>query len=316
MMIKNFFKNNPMHKKIVTYLDLFYLLLPLKYFLVWPVLCVGIYLGLFILDESPQFLTNFEYGVLSLFLGMTFIMSSYYIGIQLSESINKSSINFIKEKYSVDFVLQLKKYLLILGLVFLFFSSWLCFVLGFILSMVNNLWSEQYNGNFVMKLVYQLLIAFILSFSGLSYTLDLEEYSFFTKLMLYFKLISPYFLLYVSVFFVLNHNFFNNNKISKVLCLLSIVFILLGFILSIQFIDPLGSITLIVSFPFFIYSFARGLDKDFQRVYIYPLAILNFFCMTIFPYLFICSFIVFYLSKYYNWHRFDFHFPTFLVDND
>ena len=57
-------------------------------------------------------------------------------------------------------------------------------------------------------------------------------------------------------------------------------------------------------------------EKDFQRVYTYPLAILNFFCMTIFPYLFVLSFIVFYLTKYYNWHRFNFHFPTFLVEND
>ena len=314
-MIKNFFKNNPIHKKIVIYLDLFYLLSPLNYFLIWSILCVGMYLGLFILDQSPQFLTHFQYGILFLFSGMTLIMSSYYIDIQLTQSISKSSIDFIKEKYSDEFVVQLKKYLLILGLVFLFFSNWICFVLGVILFIINNfIWKKYFNNDFVLKLVYQLLIAFILSFSGLSYIL--EDYGFFAQFMFYSKLIVPYLLLYLSVYFVLNHNFFNNNKISKIVCLISVVFVLLGVILSIQYSEPLGSITLIVSFPFFLYSFARGLEKDFQRVYTYPLAILNFFCMTIFPYLFICSFIVFYLSKYYNWHRFDFHFPTFLVDND
>ena len=315
MMIKNFFKNNPIHKKIVTYLDLLYLLSPLNYFLIWSMLSVGMYLGLFILDQSPQFLTNFEYGVLFLFSGMTLLMSSFYIDIQLSQSISKSSIDFIKKKYSNDFVVQLKKYLLILGLVFLFFSNWICFVLGIVLCIFNNfIWKEQFNNNFALKLVYQLLIAFILSFSGLSYTL--EKHGFFIQIMLYSKLIVPYLLLYVSVYLILNHEFFNNKKISKVVCLISIIFILLGAILSIQYREPLGSITLIVSFPFFVYSFIRGLEKDFQRIYTYPIAILNFFCMTIFPYLFICSFIIFYLSKYYNWHRFDFHFPTFLVDHD
>ena len=314
-MIKNFFKNNPIHKKIVIYLDLFYLLLPLNYFLVWSILCVGMYLGLFILDQSPQFLTNFDYGVLFLFSGMTFIMSSYYIDIQLSQSISKSSINFVKDKYSDEFVVQLKKYLLILGLVLLFFSNWICFVLGIILFVINNfIWKKQFSNNFTLKLIYQLLTAFILSFSGLSYIL--KEYGLFVQCMLYCKLIVPYLLLYISVYLVINHKFFNDNTTSKIACLISIIFILLGIILSIQYSEPLGSITLIVSFPFFLYTFVRGFEKDFQRVYTYPLAILNFFCMTIFPYLFICSFIVFYLSKYYNWHRFDFHFPTFLVDND
>ena len=80
--------------------------------------------------------------------------------------------------------------------------------------------------------------------------------------------------------------------------------------------DPLLSIVVITSITFYFYSFLRSEYKDLIRSFTYPLAIFNLFLMTIFPYLFIFHFILFYISKYYNWHRFDIHHPTFLVDND
>jgi hypothetical protein len=105
----------------------------------------------------------------------------------------------------------------------------------------------------------------------------------------------------------------NNLKIiTAIICL----FIFIGFIFAFYTNDPLASITLITSAPFFLYALIRSMKRDFKRAFIYPLFIINFFCMTIFPFLFIPCFFVFYLSKYYNWHRFDIHFPTFLVEND
>ena len=314
-MIKNFFKNHPIHKKIVIYFDLFNLLAPLNYFLIWSMLSVGMYLGLFILDQSPQFIINHHYKVFFLFFGISTIMSSYYIDQQLVQSNKRSSINFIKEKYSINFIQKFNKYLIISGIVLLFFSSWINFLLGIILFIFNKfLLKNHFNDNFILRLIHQLLVGFIISTSGLIYVL--HGHQMFPMMLVYLKLIMPYLFLYIGVFIILNLKEFNDYKTSKLLCLISSLLIIFGILLSIQFNEPLASISLIVSLPFFLYSLIRGLNKDYQRVYTYPLAILNFFCMTIFPYLFVLSFIVFYLTKYYNWHRFNFHFPTFLVEND
>jgi hypothetical protein len=43
---------------------------------------------------------------------------------------------------------------------------------------------------------------------------------------------------------------------------------------------------------------------------------LNFFTLSIYPWLFVPLLVTFYLSKYYYWHRFDLHYPTFLIDHD
>ena len=55
---------------------------------------------------------------------------------------------------------------------------------------------------------------------------------------------------------------------------------------------------------------------DILRIVKYPIFIFNFFIATIFPFLAIAVIILFYISKYYFWHRFDIHYPTFLVEND
>ena len=314
MMIKNFFKNHPIHKKIVIHLDLFNLLNPLNYFLIWVLLSVGMYLGLFVLNQSPQFIATFQYKVFFLYAGISVIMSSHYIDLELSHEKNNSSIKFIKEKYSVKFIEKTKTYLNFIGLIFLFFSFWINFAIGLILFFFNKSVCKFYlDKRVALKLIYQILIAFIISISG--YLFSLKDYQLLHFIPLYFKLIVPYLFLYFSVFVVLNSKIFDS-KISKSIVSVGLLLIIFGILLSLKFQDPLASTSLVVSAPFFLYTLIRGLDKDFRRVYIYPLAILNFFCMTIFPYLFIASIVVFYLMKYYNWHRFDLHFPTFLVEND
>ena len=60
-MIKNFFKNHRIHKKIVPYLDIFYFFNPLIFFSSWPTICVGMYLPLFLADFSPLFITDLNY---------------------------------------------------------------------------------------------------------------------------------------------------------------------------------------------------------------------------------------------------------------
>ena len=60
----------------------------------------------------------------------------------------------------------------------------------------------------------------------------------------------------------------------------------------------------------------RRMKKDVLRAIRYPIFILNFFAFTIYPLLFVPLMITYCLSKYYYWHRFELHYPTFLVDYD
>ena len=98
--------------------------------------------------------------------------------------------------------------------------------------------------------------------------------------------------------------------------LLALLLIAFALAVAIKNADPLASSATIVSLPFFIFTAIRRLDRDILRSIRYPIFILNFFTMAVYPWLFIPVFFVFYVSKYYYWHRFDLHYPTFLVDND
>ena len=331
-MIKNFLKNHAVHKKVVPKLDFFILLIPLNFFSIWMIICVGLYIGMFIQGLSPQFVADIDFGILFLFLGITSIMSSYYIDLQLLDVKDNSSIYFVKQKYSSKFINNFKVYLNVFGLLFLLSSFWLICILGLILIVINKvILNNRKNQSLSLNLLLQLGVAFILSISGFikSGLLNIN-YEFFDLIFMYFKFIIPYMLFFISSFIILNTKdylfspkclsystgYLSNSINSKIISLISLILISLSILLSIKLNDPLASISLCVSLPFYLYVLIRGLDKDYQRIFTYPIAIINFFCMTIFPYLFILIFSVFYLTKYYNWHRFNFHFPTFLVEND
>ena len=98
--------------------------------------------------------------------------------------------------------------------------------------------------------------------------------------------------------------------------LLSLILICAAFVFALYHADPLATTTALISIPFFIITVIRRLDKDVLRAIRYPIFILNFFALSVYPWLFVPLVITFYLSKYYYWHRFELHYPTFLVDYD
>ena len=105
-----------------------------------------------------------------------------------------------------------------------------------------------------------------------------------------------------------------NGKIPTLL--LAIIFICAAFVFALHHRNPLASTATLVSIPFFIITVIRRFEKDVLRAIRYPIFILNFFTLSIYPWLFVPLLLTFYLSKYYYWHRFDLHYPTFLVDHD
>ena len=125
-------------------------------------------------------------------------------------------------------------------------------------------------------------------------------------------------LCYLTVFLFIevsetDKNVFNDRRIMFLISTVLLIFVLM---ISLAINEPLLSVCALVSIPFYLYALLRNMDKDMIRAIKYPVFIFNFFTATIFPYLGIAVIIVFYLSKYYYWHRFDTHYPTFLIDND
>ena len=102
----------------------------------------------------------------------------------------------------------------------------------------------------------------------------------------------------------------------KLTIILSLVLIASAFIFGLIHDDPIASTASIVSLPFFIITAIRRLEKDVLRAIRYPIFILNFFALAVYPWLFFPLVITFYISKYYYWHRFELYYPTFLVDHD
>ena len=315
-MIKNFFKNHSIHKKIVPFLDELFFLSPMNYFFSWSIICVGIYLNLFLFNLSPQFLFSFNINYFFLFLGLSSILSSVYIRKDLDRNDKKNKVlNFIKEKYSMSKIMFFIKVLGVLGVLTLFFVSWFNAFLGLILFFLYKVYKYRFNN----LLIYYFLEFFILFYSGWFYTK--VEYTNREILLSDILYIFPYFLLCYCIYkskLLLNkykdlEYSLKRYDFSISICLLLLI---LSLVMGIINHDPLLSIVVITSITFYFYSFLRSEYKDLIRSFTYPLAIFNLFLMTIFPYLFIFHFILFYISKYYNWHRFDIHHPTFLVDND
>ena len=98
--------------------------------------------------------------------------------------------------------------------------------------------------------------------------------------------------------------------------IISLILICLAFAYALYHKDPIASTATLVSIPFFFMTVIRRMEKDVLRAIRYPIFILNFFALSVYPWLFLPLIITFYLSKYYYWHRFDLHYPTFLVDYD
>ena len=315
-MIKNFFKNHSIHKKIVPFLDELFFLSPMNYFFSWSIICVGIYLNLFLFNLSPQFLFSFNIKYFFLFFGLSSILSSIYIQKDLDRNDKKNKVlNFIKEKYSMSKIMFFIKVLGVLGVLTLFFVSWFNAFLGLILFFLYKVYNYRFNN----LLIYYFLEFFILFYSGWFYTK--VEYTNKEILLSDILYIFPYFLLCYCIYkskLLLNkykdlEYSFKRYDLNISICL---ILLILSLAMGIINHDPLLSIVVITSITFYFYSFLRSEYKDLIRSFTYPLAIFNLFLMTIFPYLFIFHFILFYISKYYNWHRFDIHHPTFLVDND
>ena len=323
-MIKNFFKFNPVHKKIVPQMDKFFLFNPILFFVVWVFICLGMYLNtyspVYFFQETEMYIVDFNLKTLLLFLSISLLLSTFntlsFDSQQNSELFPKLS----KENFNIIFseALSIKIHNLIcfFCLALLFFIKFELMILGFFFYIFLSKIYYSKKIQFLFKdIICDLAYCILLILIGFIYS---SNFIFQSILKLDFIiLLLPYILFCLSLSIIKNiRSLTDVHKYNlKKIIFISMVFTIIGFVFSYNFNDPLASTMLIVCLPFFCYAFFRMENKDILRLKSYPIAIFNLFMMFIYPFLFISILIIFYISKYYYWHRFNVHYPTFLVDD-
>ena len=334
-MIKNFLKSHSIHKKIAPFFDGVMLSRPTLFFGVWVMVCIGMYIGSIINDgvgNTQMNITTFDYNTSILFLGISLVCASTFILNQISDlktdQINKK-IFIINNVVSKEKALMISKVIGVLGLISVAIIDW---AVVFPLLLLYMFWGKLYNEErFNWKadpwlgLVCNVICGYLLILSGLIYKTSLSIY--FENLVSCTIYIIPFLLAYSSIVLLANipdkdgdesidkktftviFGIRNTIMLSTLLCLLS-------FIVGMYIGEPLSSTSALSALPFFFFSIFRGKNKDIIRSIRYPILLLNFYVLTIYPLLFFPVMISYYITKYYYWHRFSIHYPTLLVDND
>ena len=336
-MIKRFLKYHPVHKKLVPNLDIVFLLRPTFFFSVWVMVVIGMSSAQMHLVDYPLWITEFSFMTFLIFLGLTFVCSSTFILNQIpnEESDGNNKKLFLVGKHiSLEISQSIANILLISGLVISLVANWFTAILvgciylvwGIIYNQKPFIWKRKpILGWLANSVVGGLLFTigwFLVMKSQLNNGIISLDISLFEYMIPYLLCFSSVALLTTLPDMQGDGDTESGNRIFPVMfgkistLILSLIFICVAFVFALQHGDPLASTAALVSIPFFVFTVIRRFEKDVLRAIRYPIFILNFFTLSIYPWLFVPLVITFYLSKYYYWHRFDLHYPTFLVDHD
>jgi 4-hydroxybenzoate polyprenyltransferase len=334
-MIKQFLKYHPVHKKIVPNLDIVFLLRPTLFFSVWVMVVMGMYSAQMNLIKYPLWITEFSWRTFFVFLGLTLTSASTFILNQI-EDLESDKINnklfLVGEYFTPERSLSISRFLLVIGILLSVASNW--FTSLFVIS-IYLIWGILYNkepyswkkkpllgwiANSVIGVMLFMIGWYFVMTSQTDVTINLYDLSIFQFML-------PYILCFSSVALLttlpdVKGDIETGDETFPIVygkmltVILSFLLISSAFVFSLIYEDPLASTASIVSLPFFLFTAWRSLEKDILRSIRYPIFILNFFALTVYPWLFFPLVITYYLSKYYYWHRFELHYPTFMVDHD
>ena len=331
-MIKKFLKSHPIHRKIVTKLDYFFLIRPTLFFSVWVMMAIGMATARIQYSLPAVGIHQFSFSTLLSFIGVSFVSASAFIINQImdieSDTVNKK-LFLVGTHITVKKSNKIARALAIIGVAFTLLGNWITSIFTILLYLV---WGILYNQppfrwkNKPLAGWSANIIAGLVLYTIGWVTISVRSDILFPPLLDFVRLVLPYLLCFGSVALLTTIPDVKGDELSgdKTFPLvfgknltLFIAFILPSgaFIIGLKNIDPIASSAAISSIPFFIFALFRQLDKDILRAIRYPVFILNFFALTVYPLLAIPLILTFYLSKYYYWHRFDIHYPTFLVDD-
>ncbi len=330
-----------MHKILVKRLDwLFVFNLP-KFLILTAIFLWGMASAYFqgFQNNFPYFNTNFIYTDVLIYLGLFLLLGGLNIQnelVKLKYAYNSTNLDYVRDNDNLNYPI-LASYILNqdkmkkLSIVCIFLGI---FVVGIAsINIIPTILLYSYlnlfflktiikNKNFIQNVIFSVLVNFLLFVSGWIY-IDMNFIPILEYTPIYFLAVLPLTLTYELVFFeqaskhekklTLNHGINRKNIfLLSILLLVSLFYITFTFV-----IDPIVSHYSLIILPFYIFGFLRAQPKDYIRSFIYPIMVINILLSwTLFPYLFLFVFIVFYISKYYYWHRFDMHFPKFTIEEN
>lgn len=323
-MIKNFLKFHPIHKKIVKYFDIIFLLRPSLFFPVWIMISSGMITSSMQVDRYKIWINEFNLNTLIIFIAFTIVSGVTFIINQLydieSDDIN-NKLFLIKEKISKEYAINLCKVLLIIAFILLLTTGISNIILASILflfwGIFYNLKPFEYKQSPKMSIVINFSAGLILFTIGWNITGHININ------ILYFSL--PYLFCFSAVSMLtaipdmlgdkkINKRTFPIKYGERTTILIATILVLLSFILGLNNNDPTISTASLISLPFYIFNIFSLKLNNVLRTIRFSIFNLGFFLMAVYPYLFIINFINFYFIKYYYWHRFDLHYPTFLIE--
>jgi len=330
-MVKNFLLHHSIHKRIVPFLDFIFLIRPTFYFLIWGVIVLGMITMNLCFDNNFYWDLNFSIKTLAIFSLITLLIGSAFIIMQIDPNNNPYSL--LEESfYSLSLRQSISNKLFIFSIIMLLFLNWLiavsCFCIFYLLGISFKQKPINWHYNPYVACLIFLFISILLYFIGCLIVFDysgFENFNFSIDAFI-FRFLSYVFtfssiILLIIINDMKNGYLFINQKDGKffneLFFLISPLFLIsISLVVSLSLNDPLLSTANIVFFPFFIFSGFRRFNKDIIRSIRYPIFIINFFALSYFPWYSIPLLITYYLSKYYYWHRFNWHYPTFLVEDD
>ena len=330
-MIKKFFLYHSIHKKIVPLLDFVFLIRPTFHFFIWAVIISGMISMNLTINQDFYWDLNFSISTILIFLSLTILIGSAFIIIQsdVRGKINKSLLEEVFFSFEIRSIISNR--LLIISIILLIFVNWILIVpslcIFYLLGISYKSKPLNWHFNPFISIFVLSLISILLYIVGCLIVFKSDQISMckIISFKFLFSFIS-YIFTFISIIFIIILDDYKNeyslikkqNSNSLNITLFSVSPLILLFIsLTLSFLlnDPLLSTAIIVFLPFFIFVAIRGLNKDIKRAIKYPVFIFNFFILSYYPWFSIPLLFVFYLSKYYYWHRFGWHYPTFLVDD-
>ena len=345
-MIKKFFRDNSMHKGIVKYFDFIFLFNLPYFFILFMLFTWGMSASYYSnnLEEGYYFLLYFNISDVLFFISLFLFLSIINIKLQLDDLLildwnNKDgkyktnlnhlyvSPNFISIK-KVEFLFSgTGRSLIFITLIPIAFISsylWPILILYYILIIYFNkklLETKNYS-IFILRCLLKLVCFYLIFLSGWTYLSSFDIISILEYIPFFCLAVIPIILIneiiVVDKFSNIekeNRQIINNHK--KKIAFLSLFMMIILFFISFNANDPILTHFSIIVIPFLFYSFFRLKNKDFIRSYSYPIMIMNILISwTLYPILLIIQLFIYYFSKYYYWHRFNIHFPKFVIEEN
>ena len=345
-MIKKFFRDHSMHRNIVKYFDFLFLFNLPYFFILLMLFCWGMSASYYSkgIESNYYFLLSFSYENIIFFVSLFLFLSIINIKLQLDDLLildwnnkdgeYKTNLNYL---YVCPNFISIKKvnflfsgigrsliFIILIPIAYISPYLWpILFLYYILINYLNSkLLKTESSITFILRCALKLVCFYLIFLSGWIYLSDVKILSILKYIPFFCLAVLP--VIFINELIVIdkfsnqeseNRLIIKNNK--NKITLLSLVMILFLFFISFNINDPILSHFSIIAIPFFIYTFIRSKKKDFIRSYSYPIMIMNvLISWTLYPFLLIVQIFIYYLSKYYYWHRFNVHFPKFVIEEN